>query len=71
MSICYRKGMKLFHNLTKKQIIFGKWLDKDTASCFTPTYELLNLPRKELESNYTSYSSLEKKAREKRRGQCW
>jgi hypothetical protein len=68
----FKEGMKLFHNETKEQIMFGKWGEPDIASCLKlKTKEFLKIPREDLETNYTSYASLDKAYREKRRGQGW
>ncbi|OGI05795.1 MAG: hypothetical protein A2Y40_01470 [Candidatus Margulisbacteria bacterium GWF2_35_9] len=68
----YKTGMKLFHSETKEQIMFGKWLDKDTASCLNIKTKLPStVTRVELDSIYTSYASLDKKYREKRKYEAW
>ncbi len=68
----FKEGMKLFHNTTKEQIMFGKWGEPDIASCLKlKTKEFLKIPRAELENDYTTYASLDKAYREKRRGQGW
>lgn len=64
--------MKLFHNDTKEQIMFGKWGEPDVASCLKlKTKEFIKISREDLETDYTSYASLDKAYREKRRGQGW
>lgn len=67
----YKKGMVLFHNQTKKKIVFGKWNDDGTAGCVTDDKRFIKLTREEIDQQYTTYSSLDKKYRESRRGQCW
>ena len=63
--------MKYFHTETKKQVIFGKWINENLACCLTPQKKFKNLTREELDNSYVSYSTIEKEAREKRKGQCW
>lgn len=67
----YRKGMEFFHQSTKKKILFGQWNKDGSAFCLTQDKEFLNVPRDVLDSEYISYSELEKDARERRRGQAW
>lgn len=68
----YKKGMKLFHNETKAQIMFGNWIDKNTATCLNLKTKLpFKLSRDELDDQYTSYASLDRKYREKRRYEAW
>jgi len=64
--------MKLFHSDSKEQIMFGKWGDKDTANCISLKTKLpIKISREDLDSNYTSYASLDKKYREKRKYEAW
>ena len=68
----YKHGMELFHNETKAQILFGKWKDKELASCINKkTLQFIDISREELDTNYTSYSEVEKRAKERRKGQSW
>ena len=68
----FKEGMKLFHNDTKEQIMFGSWGEPDIASCLKlKTKAFLKITREDLETNYMSYASLDKAYREKRRGQGW
>ena len=68
----YRKGMKLFHNESKEQILFMKWNDNGSASCLhAKTKAFLTIPRDEMDTQYTSYSSLEAKARERRKTEIY
>ncbi|MEK6558113.1 MAG: hypothetical protein AABZ14_07430 [Candidatus Margulisiibacteriota bacterium] len=68
----YKNGMKLFHNETKQKIMFGKWLEPDRASCLSlANNAMITLSREELDDHYTSYASLDRAYREKRRGEGW
>ena len=68
----YKKGMKFFHNETKAQIMFGNWIDKDTANCLNLKTKLpFQTTRIDLDNNYTSYASLDRQYREKRRYEAW
>ncbi|MFC1770715.1 hypothetical protein ACFLZV_02400 [Candidatus Margulisiibacteriota bacterium] len=67
----YKKGMTFFNLETKEKIIFGKWNSDGTAACISDNKLFLNIPREELDNKYGSYSEMERKARETRRGQAW
>ena len=67
----YRQGMSLTHVETKTRILFGKWNPDGTAGCIGPKNAFLTLTREELEKQYMSEADFLKRAREKRKGQCW
>jgi len=68
----YRKGMELINKSTREKILFGKWNDDGSATCFAVKTKLfLTLSPTNLETDYISPSQIEKAAREQRRGQCW
>ncbi len=67
----YKKGMILFNKVTKEKIIFGRWNDDGTAGCITVKKMFLNITREQIDNDYQSYSELERKARDRRKGQCW
>lgn len=67
----YKKGQLLFHKDTKAKIMFGSWNDQNQACCLDDKKNFIYLDQETFEKEYISYSSLEKKAREKRRGETW
>jgi len=68
----YKNGMKLFHQETKAKIMFGSWINKDTASCLQlESKNLIQISREDLDKNYTSYASLDRAYRERRRYEAW
>ncbi|MFA5879454.1 MAG: hypothetical protein WC860_04685 [Candidatus Margulisiibacteriota bacterium] len=67
----FKKGQLLFHKDTKEKIMFGSWTNENQACCLDAKKNFIYLEADILETDYISYSSLEKKAREQRRGQTW
>ena len=68
----YKNGMKLFHNVTKVKIMFGKWITEDKATCLEiDKKNIVTLTREDLDTNYISYASLDKAYREKRKYEAW
>ena len=67
----YRKGMQLFHKETKKKILFGKFNSDGSAACLTADQDFLTLSREEIDTDYIAYNEVEKRAKERRRGQAW
>ena len=66
----FRKGMELFHEDTKLKVIFGKYNDDGSAACITKDNRFITISKEELD-HYISYASIEKEAKERRRGQAW
>lgn len=68
----YIKGKEFVHRISRKTVIFGKWNEDSTASCISKSDKLfVNIPRETLDNDYISYSELNKKSRERRRGEGW
>jgi hypothetical protein len=67
----YRNGMEFINKETKKRLRFLKWLDNDVANCIDKEMNFIKLDRTELENNYQSVSSMNKKIDQRRRGQMW
>lgn len=67
----YKKGMELINKNTKEKIFFGKWNEDGKAACITKKNVFLTLTKEELAIDYLNPKEIEKKAKEKRRGQAW
>jgi hypothetical protein len=67
----YTKGLELTHIETKKKVLFGAFGDDDIATCITKDTQFVKIPRTELDSDYITHGEMEKRAKERRRGQAW
>ena len=68
----YTKGMMLIHLLTKQKVIFGAFDSSgESATCLDKDKRFVQIPRAILETEYKTPGELEKRAKEKRKGQAW
>ena len=68
----YVKGMRLINVQTKQYVLFGMFNSTgDVATCLDKAKRFVQIPRETLDSDYVTHGELEKRAKEKRRGQAW
>ncbi|MGE4169792.1 MAG: hypothetical protein AB7F28_03635 [Candidatus Margulisiibacteriota bacterium] len=69
----FRKGSLFFHKDTHDKVMFGTWMDGDSAvQCLRlKDKSFITVPIDDFLANYVSYAAIEKAAKDKRRGQGW
>ncbi len=68
----YVKGSILINLKSKEKVMFGTFdLNGEIATCLDKDKRFVQIPRFTLDEDYRTNGELEKRAREKRRGQTW
>lgn len=68
----YVKGSLLIELKTNQKIMFGSFdVSGDVATCLDKNKRFIQIPRHILDTEYATAAELEKRAREKRKGQAW
>lgn len=68
----YTKGMVLIELKTKQKIVFGAFDSTgEIATCLDKEKRFVQIPRSILDADYLSNAELDKRAKEKRKGQAW
>jgi len=68
----YIKGTVLINLQTRQKIVFGAFdTAGEIATCLDKDKRFVQIPRATLDTDYLSNAELDKRAREKRKGQAW
>ena len=66
-----KKGQYLFHKSTKEKVMFCKWKDENQVILLNSKKAFITILIEDFIENFTSYSELEKQAKERRKFQGW